>query len=334
MPENCKEQFYMAEQEEEYVSGRNLVICDSEENYAQALAMYFTQKKEFMMQVQVLSNPDCIKTMKGDVNADLLLVSEEYEKVIPEQIAVKKICILSSVTEKQEARKYPVIYKYQSGENILAQIACECEEWLGAGELVCHTSKKTAKKIIGVFSPVHRAGKTSYALRLGEKLAESENVLYINLELFGGVEGHFKESRQTISDVICYARQEQGNLGMFLTTVIGHKGNLDYIAPASVSEDVKEMKGSEWVILIQRILKESIYETVILDIDEGVPELYQLLENCTKIYMPVLGNKYAKAKVRQFEKELVFLEKEHLIKKIIKKEVKNDHGRTASCQNH
>ena len=316
------------------MSGRNLVICDSEENYAKALAMYFMQKKELMMQVHVLSSPNCVSSLTEDVKPDILLISEEYEKVIPDRLEAKKICTLSSVERNPKDGKYPIIFKYQSGEKILTQIACECTELFAPGEFMYSTSKETTKKVIGVFSPVHRVGKTSFALRMGEKLALSENVLYISLEIFGGIEGHFKEGGQSISDVICYARQEQGNLGMFLTTVVCHRGDLDYIAPAAVSEDLKELRGSEWASLIRRILKESIYETIILDIDEGVPELYQLLEICTKIYMPVLGSKYAKAKIRQFEKELVFLEKEHLMKKIIKKEVKNDHGRTASCQNH
>ena len=34
---------------------KNLVICDSEEGYAQALAMYFMRKKELAAEVQVCS---------------------------------------------------------------------------------------------------------------------------------------------------------------------------------------------------------------------------------------------------------------------------------------
>ena len=36
-----------------YVSNGNLIICDPEEGYAQALAYYLMHKKEFGMEVQV-----------------------------------------------------------------------------------------------------------------------------------------------------------------------------------------------------------------------------------------------------------------------------------------
>ena len=35
------------------------------------------------------------------------------------------------------------------------------------------------------------------------------------------------------------------------------------------SEDVKEVSGTEWAGLFRKILEQSIYETLILDIDEG-----------------------------------------------------------------
>ena len=37
------------------MKSKNLVICDSEEEYAKALAMFFMKKKELMLQVHVCS---------------------------------------------------------------------------------------------------------------------------------------------------------------------------------------------------------------------------------------------------------------------------------------
>ena len=38
-------------------------------------------------------------------------------------------------------------------------------------------------KVIAVYSPVRRIGKTTYAIRLGRKLAKEANVLYLGMEL-------------------------------------------------------------------------------------------------------------------------------------------------------
>lgn len=37
-------------------------------------------------------------------------------------------------------------------------------------------------RILGVYSPVHRIGKTTFSLKLGKALAQSEDVLYLNLK--------------------------------------------------------------------------------------------------------------------------------------------------------
>ena len=50
-----------------------------------------------------------------------------------------------------------------------------------------------------------------------------------------------------------------------------------------------------------------MYETLILDLDEGIRGLYDLLRMCTEINMPVEGDALAAAKVLQFEEELHIL---------------------------
>ena len=152
-------------------------------------------------------------------------------------------------------------------------------------ESIYKGGRKQGGKIIGIFSPVHRIGKTTYGLKLGEEMAATENVLYLNLEIYGGIGGHFEEGEQTLADVLYYARQEKGNLGLLLTTVVKHRKNLDYIVPMPVAEDVKSVKAEEWLMLIRRILEQSIYDVIILDLDEGISGVYELLRACTKIYL-------------------------------------------------
>ena len=300
------------------MKSKNLVVCDTEEEYAKALAMFFMRKNELMLQVHVCSSISHAEALGKEIRPDILLVAAEYEKEVQEKVKAEKVFILSGGDKLKEKTEFPVLYKYQSGERMLSSIIRECADVFGTGDMVQGISANK-KKIIGVFSPVHRAGKTIYALRLGEELAESENVLYLNLEIFAGLGGHFEHNGQTLSDVLYYARQEKGNLGLMLTTLVCHKRNLDYVLPMAVSEDLKEIRGSEWVGLMDKILKQSIYETLVLDISDGIPELYVLLKSCTEIHMPVLEDEYSKAKLLQFEQEVNLLGQVDILKKIIRK---------------
>ena len=74
------------------------------------------------------------------------------------------------------------------------------------------TAKKQNVRIIGIFSPVHRSKKTGYALKLGKELARTYNVLYLNLEVYGGIGGHFPDAGQTVADALYYSRQEKLSL--------------------------------------------------------------------------------------------------------------------------
>lgn len=301
------------------MKSKNLVVCDTEEEYAKALALFFMRKKELMLQVHVCSDLSHAEVLGEKVRTDILLVAAEYAKKVQETVKAEKVFVLSTGKKFDEKLDFPVLYKYQPGERMLSGMIRECADIFDAGDMVQGIAGNRKQKIIGVFSPVNRMGKTMYALKLGEELAASENVLYLNLEIFAGVGGHFEQNGQTLADVLYYARQEKGNLGLMLTTLVCHKGNLDYVQPMPVSEDMKEIRGTEWVELMKKILEQSIYETLVLDISDGIPQLYTLLKHCTEIHMPVLEDEYSKAKILQFEHEMNLLGQEDVLKKIIRK---------------
>jgi len=301
------------------VRSKNLVICDTEEEYAKALAMFFMRKKELMLQVHVCSSISHAEVLGKELQADILLTASEYAGKAQEKVRAEKVFVLSTGRKSAETSEYPALYKYQSGEKMLSCIIRECAELFDMEDMVQGVSGNKKHKIIGVFSPVHRIGKTEYALKLGEMLAETENVLYLNLETFAGMGGHFDPGGQTLADVLYYARQEKGNLGLMLTTLVCHRGNLDYIQPMPVSEDLKEIHGPEWALLANKILEQSIYETLVLDIGDGIPELHKLLKSCTEVHMPVREDKYSKGKLLQFEHEMNLLGQEDVLKKIIRK---------------
>lgn len=306
---------------------KNLVICDSEEGYAQALAMYFMRKKELAAEVQVCSTVTQVMELEKTKKIHLLFLAGEYAKEAKGKLQAEKIFLLTAGTEEADGENQ--VYKYQSGEKIVEDMIRICGPEASENESIYKGGRKQGGKIIGIFSPVHRIGKTTYGLKLGEEMAATENVLYLNLEIYGGIGGHFEEGEQTLADVLYYARQEKGNLGLLLTTVVKHRKNLDYIVPMPVAEDVKSVKAEEWLMLIRRILEQSIYDVIILDLDEGISGVYELLRACTKIYLLYTQDLYGQAKLRQFENEVNLLGYEDILRKLVRKE-RYDRGRAAT----
>ncbi len=304
------------------MESKNLVICDPEEGFCKALASYVMHRKELSLRVQVCSSLQSILALAQEDTVDILFLSDTFPEKEREKISAGTLFLLTEKSNVSELNGIPAIFKYQSGEKIVEELIRRGEGFDENSEFFFRPPGKKETEVIGIFSPIHRVGKTSFALHMGEEMASTSNVLYLNLELYGGYGGHFEEGKETLADVLYYAGQESGNLGLMLTTVVKHKNGLDYVLPMPVSEDLKAVTAQEWISLIEKILEQSIYETIILDIDEGIQGLYLLLKACRKVYVLTEDDEIAEAKIRQLNQELEMLGHEDLRKKITWREGK------------
>ncbi len=285
--------------------------------------MYLMQRKELSLQVQVCSSLSHVQELAGHTRIDFLFLPESCAEEESLTVKAEQVFYLTADPAADKTgteEEIPRVFKYQSGEKILGEMLRRCRDLQEEGSLFRKPGGKKEAEVIGIFSPVHRVGKTTYALKLGEELSRSANVLYLNLELYGGAGGWFEDSQETLADILYYAGQEKGNLGMALTMTVKHRGELDYVLPDPVSEELKSVPVTLWLDLIRKIFAESIYETLILDIDEGIPGVYELLRACTKIYALKDETEYSQAKIARFERELKQLGYEDVLKKISWKE--------------
>ena len=307
------------------MSSRNLVICDRESDYAASLAAFLTEKKELAFQVMVTTSLDQVRAIEKESSLDLLLISEDYTYEQRSAVRAWKRIVLTYEGHNPLGDDEISIFKYQSGDDIYAQIiqACAAEE---AGNFL-RIRKKQKGMLIGVYSPVHRVGQTSFALEKGKELAKEQNVLYLNLETYAGFGGHFQEEwKKNLTVLLYYAKQESENLGMILTTLVRQTGELDYILPAVFPEDIRSVTKEEWMWLFYEILKNSIYDVLILDLGECVQDLYDILNLCDTVFMPAADDRFAVSKIRQYEKILKQLGYEQLWERMIR----CDTGRAAS----
>ncbi|MDR1801853.1 MAG: hypothetical protein LBQ95_08465 [Lachnospiraceae bacterium] len=296
---------------------RRILIFDLEEGYANALSACFQKKKELNLQIEIKTEKE--KTIRKDNNESYYAVFSGTSVPLHERMEISakfRFLLTETGNEAMDETEVP-IFKFQAGEKILREFIHECCESGGADELFLRLSGKGQTNIIGVFSPIGRIGKTGYALKLGEDLAKNEQVLYLNMELFGGYGGHFHESPEnTLADVFYCLRQEKQNIGLRIATFVSQKNSLNYLAPMTVSKDVKEVKAAEWLKLIRIIMEECSYQSLILDMSEGIDGLYEILKICKEIHMPVINGEYAQAKVNQFKAELMLMKMEEVLENI------------------
>lgn len=298
----------------------SFVICDKEEGYASALAAFLMQKKELAFQIQVVTSPEQAEEFLEEKPVDILVIHEGWPREERKKFRAGSVFVLTESDRGEAGPGETALYRYQSADALLAQMVQNSGPGLRtAGELFLQKRRQDVR-VIGIFSPVHRTGRTRYALKLGREIGSASHTLYLNLELYGGIGGYFPEEGNTLADALYYSRMEGRDLGWMLASMVSHMGPLDYLLPARVSEDLKAVPGKDFQRLISQIVTEGMYEVVILDLDEGIRDVYGLLRMCTEIHMPVPSDRIAEAKIFQFEEELHLLGYDDVKQKIRKKE--------------
>lgn len=286
-----------------HVSSKNLVICDPETDYAARLAAFLNEKKELAFQVKTCRSLKQMQALQEEMSVEVLLISGEYTKEQRQTVNASRIIVLTVKEEEDTGDGQAYVFKYQSGDEIYAQIIKICAADNAEG--ILNIRKKEKGKIIGIYSPVHRTGQTTFAIEKGRELSKEQNVLYLNLEAFAGFGGHFPEERnRNLSVLLYYIKQESGNPGLLLPTLVKQMGELYYIPPAAFPEDLKAVTAEEWIQLFYEILKSSIYDVLVLDLGECIQGLYRILSICDTVYLPEADDEFAAAKIKQYEETL------------------------------
>lgn len=260
--------------------------------------------------------------MQKNNHIELLLISTEAMCEEVKQLDIDRIIILSE-GEYPDYSAYtgqePQVYKYQASDNLIAEVMNHYAAAAPNLQPALFVGNGVKAEILAVYSPLGRVGKTTFALTLGEILAEKRKVLYLNLEDYNGFEGMFSQSYGgDLSDLIYFARQKEGNLIFKLNGMIQTFQNLDYIPPAFSPSDLKDVSWKEWVWFLKELLLCGGYEILILDMGHQIEDRYQMLRQCRKVYMPVLEDSVSRSKVLQFEKNLSALDCLDVLEKICK----------------
>ena len=293
-------------------------VCDLEVEYALNFMDYLNQKKNIPFEIQAFTTVENLITYGKHTHIELLLISGRAMCKEIRELDIGKVIILSEGVHPPELDQYPSVYKYQSSSDVLREVmACYGAEKKTRSDQLAVLKKTT--EILGVFSPLGRCLKTSFALTLGQILAKDKAVLYLNLEEYSGFEELMGRGfDHNLSDLLYYVRQDNQNLLYKMNSMIQTVNNLDYIPPVQMPADIRTTAWQDWERLLQMIMLDSSYEVIVLDIGCGIDENFQLLDLCKKIYMPVLSDAVSQCKIAQFENQVRIWDYPQILEKIQK----------------
>lgn len=297
---------------------KNFVICDVEKEYARNLMQAVSARRELGFQMHLFQSLEHLEAFSKKKDIHILLLGEEFPAEKRQGICAEERYVLVKGNEKDLLPEEKGIYKYQSVDSILTSIL---EESMDREELGYRRSTIEGQ-LIGVYSPVHRIGKTKFALELGKELSKSGPTLYLNLEEYSGGSYYFPDQTgQNLGDLLYYIRQEKGNLGLRVSAMTGKLGELNYIAPMPVIQDLREVEKEEWLKLCEEILANCIYKNVILDLGDGIKGLYPILRACQTVYTLYPEDPVSQAKLSQYTENLRLMGFEDVLEHTVLKKV-------------
>lgn len=281
------------------MSNGTIAIFDSEADYALKLAEYFRLKSGLNYSVPVFTDYNSLKNYLSENAVDILLISEEFCSYIEELQDVSNIFILTEGNIDAALKQYTSLYKYQPTDTILRDVMSGYALYSPKENITVLTAAPA--KITGIYSPVKRCGKTSFALAYGCIASMTESSLYINLEEYSGF-SFFADDTPSgdLSDLLYFYKQNPSNIDKKLTALSRVYHNLSYIPPMQFSYDIKNMESCDLNRFIQAISETEQYQNIILDISDSLKDVPALLAICNKIFMPATKDAISQLKIDEF----------------------------------
>ncbi len=294
---------------------RIMAVYDVDPFFADRFAEAANQKGTVPFTVMAFTSMERLKQFAQENPIEILLVDAGAEAAARE-IKAGQLVLLSDGEIVPEAEGCPSVYKYQAADHIIREVmAC----YSAAPQQPAMALTGRPSQLIGVYSPVNRCLKTSFALTLGQILGKEGRVLYLNLEDCSGLRVIMgQQGPGDFSDVLYYYSQQGGLNWARLKSLVYTWDNLDYILPARYPEDLCQVSGEEMAGLLQSIAGEGIYEQIVVDLGQFGRKALPILLLCEGIYMPVRQDWISAAKLQEFEEYVAVSGHEELLGRIRK----------------
>ena len=291
-----------------------LAILDGEERYARGLCEFMSKKDSLPFRIHIFTDAEKFFSFKGNEEIECLLVAESAFNPKLTDMSIPHVIILS---ESGRVVDNTLLHlgKYQSGETIYRQIL-EYYSGVSSDDFLRRRTNNRRMKIIGVYTPVGRCLQTSFSVTMGQILSRRAKTLYLNFENYSGLSTLLRrEFESDISDLMYYFECSKEMLSVRLESLVEKMGDLDFIPPVMIYKNLSGIRAEKWIELFRNMEMSTEYEYLILDLADGMLDMWDVLRYSDIIYTISKQDSIARAKVYQYEKALRSLNYEDILDK-------------------
>lgn len=281
-----------------------LAAYDSCPLYIERLLRYANSKKNSAFDIIGFTDPEALDDYLKRSEKTVLLISLNDDETSVEQ-AIKVLTSNSDLFviflgEQRLAdrinseipggiKKMTCINKYQSADNIMAEISAQLED-LNIGP----DSPIYDLHVAGIYSPVDKVSHVRLAPVIMRRLTGSENgeknkVLYINLEPFSGANRWLDYPKNTgMSDVIYFYKTNRRKLAETLGKVKGSYCGMDVLTAPVNPDDLEELSEEDWPDFLATLSVAGGYQYILIDLAAIYSKLIDVIFEYGNLYIPAL----------------------------------------------
>ena len=268
----------------EYIYRLKLYLSEKYSNYN---IIYFTDDgkfKDFCTEFEgtgifIIAESCMTDSLQANINGEILLLVDDDN--------------VASVNN------YNVIYRYQASDNLISLIFNYYADMITLNNNRKYFVKDNCK-IIGIYSPVNRCGKTNLSIDLAKSF--EKEVLLINLEEFSDLMDRLNiDSDFNISDLMYFFLKNTNNLSIKLDAIVKEYNGFYIIPPLNNPEDLYDIEIDIWVNLILSISNLGKYSYIILDISNAIRYFVKIFDICSYVFIPYIEEKESVDKLKKLD---------------------------------
>ena len=155
------------------------------------------------------------------------------------------------------------------------------------------------KEVVTVCSPHGYDLQTGFAIVYSLIRAEHVRTLYLDFTYYSG---YFDTQTEDVGDLFYELHKQDQPMGAILAAMVQKFGPLDFLPPVRMQMDIDDLTGEDFTELLQRIMQESEYELVVLNMPVRPRFLRAVYGCCSHMYsLQREGILYERAQARLLE---------------------------------
>ncbi len=281
-------------------------MVDSDKQYIDSFSEYvkFLECPEYTM--NFFSDISVLEQYSDSCNVDVIIIAQhlitQCEKISICHVSDKKFMVLAEESDVESIGGIKAVYRYQPVDLLINDILNYCADMLISQETMSRYVRKNMTKVVSIYSPVGRCGKTKLSVETGVELTRREwRVLLINFEEFSALMKYIGEGADSdLSDLLYFYLNGNGTIGIKAQTVIRNYRGMDYIPPVTCIRDLRKTDSEKLLDLVSMLGSIRGYDVILMDLSNIVEDVFRMLEASDMVIVPGLEDEISLTRLKSF----------------------------------